>query len=194
MHRISLATLVVATMLVLAPRAEAQLLPSFGIAGGLNFANVSDAVGGRVSEAVGYHIGGYGDFGFGPVGVRGSVLYVRAGDIAVPSLIPLFGANTAVEFIAVPVDLKFRAGFPLVNPYALVGPELRFPLGDLSDHPNARGTSWAANLGVGADIGAFIGPQVFAELRYGLDLTGFLDDPNESVRVSVFYLRLGIGF
>jgi len=192
--RTVLTTLAMAVGLaVTAPQSQAQLLPSFGVTGGLNFASLSDAAGISLDDAVGYHIGAYGEFGFGQIGVRGSVLYVRAGNIAFPSPVPILGSDAAVEFIAIPIDLKYGAGIPLVNPYALVGPELRFPLGDLTDDPDSRSMAWAINLGVGAEIGAFIGPQLFAELRYAFDVTGFIDDANDSIRVSVFYLRIGIG-
>jgi hypothetical protein len=178
-----------------APVAQAQLLPSVGITGGLNFSNISDAASARLDQSVGYHVGAYIDLSLPlvPVGFRGSVLYVRAGDIAFPSPVPFFGSDAAIEFIAVPIDAKFSLGLPLVSPYGFLGPEIRFPMGELRDHDNVRDNAWALNLGVGADIGAFIGPKVFAELRYGIDLTGFVD-ADDTIRVSPFYLRLGIGF
>ncbi len=186
------AALLAALLLISAPRAEAQVLPSFGIVGGLNFGSLGDAATANLDEAVGYHIGAFGDMGFGLFGIRTSVMYVRAGNIAFPSALPVLGDETSVEFIAIPIDLKYGAGLPLVNPYVLVGPELRFPLGGISEDPDAKSTVWAINLGAGADIGTVIGPRLFAELRYAFDMTGFVDR-DESIRVSLFYLRLGIG-
>jgi hypothetical protein len=183
---------------VTAPTAQAQLLPSFGLTGGLNFGSLSDAATVDLDESTGYHIGVFSDFGFGPVGVRGSLMYVRAGNLGLP--IVGGGGDAVVSFIALPVDLQYRAGTPLVNPYALFGPELRFPLGDLAD-ADARSVAVALNLGVGASFGAFIGPTVFAELRYAFDVTGFFDDGvagvpasvDDSVKLNIFYLRIGVG-
>jgi hypothetical protein len=193
--RLLLITAGISAAMLFAPASQAQLLPSVGITGGLNFSNVSDAAAARLDQSVGYHVGAYIDLSLPlvPVGFRGSVLYVRAGDIAFPSPVPFFGSDAAIEFIAVPVDAKFSLGLPLVSPYGFLGPEIRFPMGELRDHDDVRNNAWALNLGVGADIGAFIGPSFFAELRYGIDLTGFID-ADDTIRVSPFYLRVGIGF
>lgn len=180
--------------LLLAPPAQAQLLPRIGVTGGLNFTSLADAATANLDQAVGYHVGAYLDLSLPlvPVGLRGAVLYVRAGDMAFPSPVPFFGSDAAIEFIAIPVDAKLSLALPLVSPYAFLGPEIRFPMGDLREHEQAR-NAWALNLGVGVDVGAVIGPRLFAELRYGLDLMGFVADEQEPIRVSLFYLRVGVG-
>lgn len=202
MRRISAILFVaVMTLAVTALPARAQFLPSFGITGGLNFTGLSDAATANLDQATGYHIGAFTSFDVGPIGLKASVLYVRAGDLGFPAGIPIFGNDKAsATFIAVPLDLKYGAGTPLVSPYGLIGPEFRFPIGDLAD-ADARNVALALNLGVGADFGFFIGPSVFAELRYALDMTGFFEDgvgnlpasQDESVRMNMFYLRIGIG-
>jgi len=175
-----------------APSAHAQIIPKFGVTGGLNFGSLSDAAGLDLESSTGYHVGIFGDVGFGPLAARASVLYVKAGDVGE-------GDNEAgVTFIAVPVDFKFRFPSPVVKPYALLGPEARFATGDLAD-ADARSVNFAINAGVGAELDALVGPSVFAELRYALDVTGFFDDEafgiptDDSFKVSVFYLRVGIG-
>lgn len=170
--------------------AQAQLLPSFGIAGGLNFANLSDAATANLDNAVGFHAGIYADFGFGPLAVRGAVLYTRAGGITDQS-----GTETiTVDFIGIPIDLKYVVSLPVVQPYVFIGPELRFPIGDIRREGIGltRQMPVAVSFGAGLDVGMFIGPQAFVELRYSLDTTGFFD-LEDSVRVSLFYLRLGVG-
>lgn len=173
-----------------APLAHAQLIPSFGVTGGLNFGSLSDAAGADLDQSTGYHVGVFGDFGIGPIGARASVLYVRVGDIE----LPLFN-DPEVSFIAVPLDLQYRFPTPVLKPYALLGPEARFAVGDLADL-NAESVALALNLGVGAEFSAIIGPKVFAELRYGFDVTGFAPgdfEGDDDFKVNAFYLRIGVG-
>jgi hypothetical protein len=179
--------------------AHAQIIPKFGATGGLNFGSLSEAAGLDLDSSTGYHIGVFGDVGVGPLAARVSVLYVRVGDVG----IPVFGGDlidtedATVSFVAVPVDVKFRFPSPVLKPYALVGPEARFAVGDLADL-EAETVAFALNFGVGAELSAIVGPSVFAELRYGLDVTGFApgtagDLADEDFRVNAFYLRVGVG-
>lgn len=175
-----------------APLAQAQVLPSFGLTGGLNFGSLSDAAGAKLDQSTGYHVGVFGDVNLLALGARVALLYVKAGDIGIGP------DDLSVTFIAVPVDLKYQFPSPLVKPYALLGPEFRFATGDLSD-ADARSLNLAINAGLGAELSALIGPKVFAELRYALDVTGFAGDTfsgvptDDSFKVSAFFLRLGIG-
>ncbi len=192
-----------AALFAAAPLAHAQLIPSFGVTGGLNFGSLSDAAGADLDQSTGYHIGIFGDVGFGPLAFRASILYVKAGDISFP-VIGGDDGEAGVAFVAVPVDFKYRFPSPLVKPYALFGPEVRFPTGDLTDFSGSRSATLALNLGVGAELSAIIGPSVFAELRYGFDVTGFVDggelpggagtfSNDDSFKVNAFYLRVGVG-
>jgi hypothetical protein len=194
--------LVALAALLSAPAAHAQLIPSvdLGVTGGLNFGSLGDATGVDLGSATGYHLGAYAEVGVAGFNVRPALLYVRAGALDLTA-IPGFGSEETVSFLAIPVDLKFAASTPLVQPYGLVGPELRLPLGEVFDGPGGRDTAVALNVGVGARLGAFIGPSVSAELRYSFDVTGFVEDTalfgaggaDESFRVNVFYFRLGVG-
>lgn len=202
MRRISsILFVVVMALAATALPARAQFLPSFGVTGGLNFTGLSDAATADLDQATGYHIGAFTSFDVGPIGLKASVLYVRAGDLGFPAVVPVLGNdNAAATFISVPIDIKYGTGTPVISPYGLIGPEFRFPTGDLAD-ADARNMAIALNLGVGADFGLFIGPSIFAELRYALDMTGFFEDgigdlpasQDESVRMNMFFLRVGVG-
>src|SRR5690606_35630850 len=145
----------------------------------------------------GYHIGVYAEVGLAGFAVRPALLYVKAGELDF-SAVPGFGDAGDVSFLAIPVDLQFAASTPLLQPYGLVGPELRVALGEVFDRDGARDTAVALNVGAGARLGAFIGPSVSAELRYSFDVTGFVDDASdfggadESYRFNVFYVRVGV--
>lgn len=186
-------------LVLAAPAAHAQLIPSFGVQAGLNFASFSDAASFDTGRSAGFHVGGYGQAGFGPVGLKAGVLYVSGGRIEAQGEAAA-REELNVAFVAVPVDLQLRGAFPLVTPYALVGPELRFAVGDLLD-AEARGVAVGASVGAGVDVRPLVGPRVFAELRYGFDVTGFFRDgvagvpatENESVRVGLFFARVGVG-
>ena len=190
-------TALLALLLALAPASSAQLLPSvdFGVTGGLNFSSLGDAAGLDLGQSTGYHVGAYAEVGVGGLGIRPAVLYVKAGEIAFPG----FG-DESVGFFAIPVDLKYSASTPLVQPYGLLGPELRIPTGEVFDRDGTRSTAVALNVGAGARLGAFIGPSVSAELRYSFDVTGFVEDTalfgaggaDESFRFNVFYVRVGV--
>lgn len=197
--RYAVLTLVLAFGAMLAaPNAQAQIIPKFGATGGVNFGSLSDAAGLEFDSATGYHVGVFGDVGFGPLAARVSVLYVSAGDVGIPVFGDIIDTEEAnVSFIAVPVDFKFRFPSPVVKPYALLGPEARFAVGDLADL-DAETLAFALNFGIGAELDAIIGPSVFAELRYGLDVTGFApgeagDAADEDFRVNAFYIRIGVG-
>ena len=191
MRSLRLALLALAVALT-APLAHAQLIPSFGVTGGLNFGSLSDAAGADLDQSTGYHIGVFGDFGFGPLATRASLLYVKAGEIEG------LADDASISFIAIPLDLKFQFPSPVVRPYALIGPEARFATGDLAD-ADARSVNLAINAGIGAELSALIGPKAFAELRYAFDVTGFFDDEafgiptDQSFKVNVFFLRVGVG-
>ena len=185
-----------------APAASAQVpfIPQFGVLGGVNFGSLTDAASADLDNATGFHIGAFAELGVGPIGVRPAVIFVKAGEITIPSL---GGISDAFEtsYIAVPVDIRYSPlPTPVIKPYLLVGPEVRLPLGELSDLPNAKSVGLAANIGVGANIGAIIGPKFFGEIRYAFDVSGFRDDEElpgnlelGKVGVNGFFVTVGVG-
>ena len=178
-------TLFLLALLALAPAAGAQI-PSFGAAVGVNFASLGDAGAVDLDNATGFHAGVYADLGLGPLSVRPGIFYVRAGSV--------LSSDENVDWIAIPVDVLLSTGAPLLEPYALIGPEARVPLGEVFAD-GTRSFALAANIGVGVEVGGFLLPSAFAEIRYGLDLSGLRDDPDvdESVKVNVVMLRVGAG-
>jgi hypothetical protein len=181
MRKLFLAALVAA----LSPVAAAQI-PSFGGAIGLNFASLGDAGTVDLDNATGFHAGVYADLGLGGVSVRPGLFYVRAGRVLT--------SDENVDWIAIPVDVRLSTGTPLIKPYALAGPEARIPVNQVFVD-GTRSFALAANVGVGLEVGGFLLPNAFAEVRYGLDLSGLRDDPDvdESVKVNVVMLRVGAG-
>jgi len=177
-----------------APLAQAQIIPNLdlGIAGGVNFASLSDAGSFDLDNSTGYHIGLYADVGIPLVAFRTGVYYVSAGDI--PSAVSVGDPDESVNFVAVPVDFQIKTPTPLVQAYALVGPEFRFPVDGL-DTFDTNSMQLAGNVGLGVRGGVpLIGPSGFLELRYGRDFSGIRDtDSEDDVKVNLVQLRVGLG-
>ena len=176
---------------VSSPAASAQVpfIPQFGVLGGVNFASLSDAraaVGGADGEAslegsTGFHVGAFAELGLGPIGIRPAVMFVKAGSIEFPSLNNV-GDTFETSYIAIPVDVRYSPlPTPIIKPYFLAGPEVRLPLGDIADIRNSRSIAVGANIGVGAKLGAIVGPTFFGEIRYAFDITGFVEDKELAV-------------
>lgn len=182
--------------LAFSPVAHAQLLiPSvdLGVAGGVNFGSINDAVGAELNNSTGFHIGVYGDVSMSIVSFRGGLYYLQAGNVETGDA----QENVSADFITVPVDFHVQLPVPIVRPYALVGPELRFPIGEKGEFVDTESVNVAVNFGVGAKLGLPVGPSGFLELRYALDATGFAEntvlETDNHYKVSMFMLRAGIG-
>ena len=189
-----------ALVAALALPARAQFLPSFGVTAGANFSSLTDAGSLDLDNSTGFHVGVFADLGIGPLALRPAVLYQRVGEV---DFTPAGVANLDSEdlsFIAVPIDLKFGFPSPLVKPYALVGPEFRFPTGGITDIEgfDTKSVNTAINVGAGAELSALIGPKVFAELRYAFDVSGLADSElgtvsDANLKVNLFMIRIGVG-
>ena len=188
-----------ALLLALAvPRAEAQLIPSLdlGIAGGVNFANLSDAGSLDLDNSTGYHVGLYADVGVLFASARVGVFYVRAGDIRSDVQVGVGDEfDDSYDYVAVPIDFQIKTPTPLVQAYALVGPEFRFAVDGL-DTFDTESVTYAGNVGLGVRGGVpLIGPSGFLELRYGRDFSGINnnDGSDNDVKVHLVMIRAGIG-
>lgn len=193
-----------------------------GIVAGLNYGSVEDVDFGDAEttyqERSGYHVGIYLDLGLGPFAVRPGVRYIEAG--------PLFNGlsdalrddqgvgvaegldNFDVNMFVVPVDIRLELPFPLVQPYAFGGPEMRFAStssasSDLAD--DLRQNELTGNLGVGAQITVpGIGVTLSPEARYTFGLTGLMGETINvagrsfetagAQKVNMFFLSLGLQF
>ncbi|WP_420455376.1 outer membrane beta-barrel protein [Rubrivirga sp.] len=179
-----------------APQAQAQIIPSLdlGVAGGVNFASLSDAQTLDLDNSTGYHIGLYADVGVLFASVRTGVYYVRAGDIRADAQTPNDNFDTSFDYVAVPVDFQIKTPTPIFQAYALIGPELRFPVDGL-DTFETENVQYAGNVGLGVRGGLpLIGPSGYLELRYGRDLSGLRSDADDDdVKVHLVMIRLGVG-
>ena len=182
------------------PPANAQLVPSLdlGVAGGLNFASLGDAQSFDLDNSTGYHIGLFADVGVLFFSARTGVYYVAPGDIREVGIGDVVDRETSAAYVSVPVDFQIKTPTPLVQAYALLGPEFRFPVSEL-DAFEQENVTVAGTIGLGVRGGVpLIGPSGFLEGRYGFDLTGLngsdaLGNSDDDVRLNVFMIRVGVG-
>ena len=181
MNRNSLFGLALIATLLLASSATAGPV-QWGIRGGWNFDSMSEVDTGSeqvsFNTQTGYNVGLFADFGFGPLGVRPGISYLKTG--------PLFSGATFVtddqaqlSYIAVPLDLRYKLPIPGASPYLATGPELRALVGgaptELEEQLAKYGATWGVGLGfeIGPPMGGF---RFIPELRYSFDLTGLVKD------------------
>lgn len=176
-----------------APHAQAQLVPSLdlGIAGGINFANLSDAGTADLDNSTGFHIGAYADVGVLFFSARTGLYYLRAGNVPNAGT---SGEDGTVSFISIPVDFQFQTPTPFVKAYALIGPEFRFPLDGIETFER-ESVNTVANVGLGVKGGLpLFGPSGFLEIRYSYDFSGIRNtDTDEDFKVNLFLIRAGVG-
>lgn len=184
--------------LVLAPAAHAQLIPSIslGVAGGPNFSSFNEVAGASLDGTTGYHVGVYGDVSIPFISLRTGLYYLSAGDVETTA----GTQRVSADFVTIPVDFRFKTPTPVVQGYALVGPEFRFPIGEGDALIDKSSVNIAANVGIGAAFKApLVGPSAFLELRYSQDVTGFADDvtpglsTDNTYKLSLVQVRLGVG-
>ncbi len=185
-----------AALVLLAPAAHAQLIPSLdvGLAGGANFASLSDAGQADFDASTGFHIGAYADIGALFFSGRTGVYYLRAGDVDTDGNAATEGE--AVSFVTIPVDFQFQTPTPVIKGYAFVGPEFRFPVNGF-DTFDRQAVNYAVNVGAGVKGSIpVVGYGGFVELRYARDLNGVVDPAVEDgpgYKVHLFMVRAGIG-
>lgn len=196
---------VVVTLLAARP-AQAQV----GVAAGLNFDNLSDievsSAKATFDSATGYHIGIFVDLALGPVAVRPGVFYRHLGnlDLGGSLIIDDVTETFDISLIEAPIDLRFRLGVtPLISPYILAGPVIRFAATDnelFEDNLENFSLSIDVGFGIEVKLGAV---KLFPELRYAFGVTRFLKEdiiindititPEDEARLNTFMIRLGIG-
>ena len=186
-YSLRLASLSLSLLFLLWAPAPARALIDTGLSGGINFASLDDIDIGDASTSyesrTGYHVGLYAKGGLGPLAVRAGVVYLNAGplfegltdEVDLPSS---FEDDFDVRFLAVPIDLHYRLPTPMLTPYILVGPELRFDVTSADDFDdNMKSTYFAGNIGVGAEFSLpILELSIAPELRYSFDLTGMTDE------------------
>jgi hypothetical protein len=205
--RILLSVIFALALLSSASSAHAQ----FGIAAGLNFDRISD-IDARDADvtfenASGFHVGAFFDLGLGPVAIRPGVFYrnIRGIEYDLTSLAVGARPSFDLNLVEVPIDIRIRTTTPIVRPYALAGPVIRFASTPDEDFEDAiENLSVAANIGAGVEIRIpMTGIRLFPELRYSFGVTRFTRDEFEILGRTIrsegrqndssVMLRLGIG-
>lgn len=185
-----------------APRADAQGL---GISAGANFNSLSDIDTGSqeatFDNATGWHLHLWFDLPVGPIALRPGLRYMDAGAVFEDDDLDIPNAEEVVSLLEIPIDLRYRFTMPLVTPYILAGPVLRFPTGN-ENEDRFKSFSVAAGIGVGAEVG-FAGLRVYPELKYTFGITRFTEDEYElggidfevddSQHLNAVMLSVGIG-
>lgn len=198
----------VAPLLALALAAPTARAQGLGITGGGNFAELSDIDTGdrqaTFDNVSGWHIGLWLDVPLGPVALRPGIRYMGAGELfedARVDDVPGAFQEASVDLLEIPIDVRFRFGLPLIAPYVMAGPVLRFPAGD-DDEERFRAFSLAGGAGVGLEVGLG-GLRLYPELKYTFGITRFTEEsyelggvtisPDEDQRLNAVMLSIGIG-
>ncbi len=202
-----------ATLTIGAQNAGAVI--GLGATAGLNFVSLDDIEVGDSKSTyegrTGYHLGGYIETGFGPLGVRAGLLYVNAGALfnglsEIPGVPEDFEDDFDVKFYAIPVDVMYRMVTPMVTPYIVGGPEFRFNTGAPDDfEDNFQSSIVMGSIGVGVRIGApGAGFSLSPELRYEFGVDNLVEDEFEVAGAAIsategqdlngWVLRVHVGF
>jgi hypothetical protein len=147
--------------------AEAQI--RFGVKGGVNVAGAKfDRDAFRPDNVTGFHFGPVLDaaIGQGGIGLDAAVLYARKG----------FDADAELKvrntFLEVPVNVKFKLGLPLVNPYVAAGPYVDIRIaGDKAESIVRQIKTKAFGAGLNFGAGAELFNTLQLSLTYSLGLT-----------------------
>ncbi|MEZ4699069.1 MAG: outer membrane beta-barrel protein [Rhodothermales bacterium] len=204
--------LLLASLLVLLTLpAKAQI----GFAGGyaLNMANspsFTSSASNSFEPSGGFNLGMFYDFRFGKVTFRPGA-FVRQADFdweiegLSAALNPLKSSIRVAEF---PLDFLIHFRMETLSPYVVLGPSFNFLHTDQPDLrqtlDNPKGSTSFASFNIGA--GLEFQPEgwglvFFPEIRYGLALSGFMDEDyivrtiafsSDQQRISNLVLRLGI--
>lgn len=204
-HRFTILPLLVTALLLTASTqtADAQGL---GLSVGANFNELSDIDSGdreaTFDNATGWHLHLWVDLPAGPIALRPGIRYMDAGAVFQDDDLVIPDEEQAISLLEIPIDLRYRFTVPIVTPYVLAGPVLRFPTGNDDDSDRLQSFSVAANLGVGAELG-LAGLRVYPELKYTFGITRFTEEEYElggvtfqaddSQHLNAIMLSLGIG-
>lgn len=180
---------------------------NLGLSVGANFNELSDIDTGdreaTFDNATGWHVHLWYDLPVGPVALRPGIRYMDAGEVLKGETdLGDLDEDATLSVIEVPVDVRFRFTMPLITPYVMVGPVLRFPTSSDDDGDRFKSFSLAGGAGLGVELG--LGSlRLYPELKYTFGITRFTEDeyelggitiePDESQRLNAIMLSLGIG-
>ncbi len=161
--------------------------PSFGVLGGLHLANLAvrpNPTDASLDSIKRGNIGGLVEVGLRPnVSFQARCMYVpkgaRLADIADEITL---SATTVIDYVSVPLLLKFKADVGKIRPYAVVGPELGFKVG--------AGASLSTTASVPQDILDMVEKEINDQVKdsvkstdVALDFGGGIEIP--SGRISI---------
>ena len=160
--------------------ANAQI--RFGVKGGVNIANATfnkDVY--KLDNVTGFHIGPVIDGAFGPggVGIDAAILFSRKGFRTEPETV-------RNDFLEVPINLKFKFGLPLVNPYLAFGPYLSFRIGGSEKWLVSGVVDQIKTQSFGAGLNFTAGAEVFNKLMVGLTYGWGLTDNYKTFEANNF--------
>ncbi len=172
---------------------NAQSLPEFGVKGGLNYSTFNDTE--DVEYKTGFLVGGYANFKIpaSPMSVQPEILFAQYGADVEDS-----DATFVVNYIQVPVLLKFGFDTPGAKPNVYFGPYMNFNTkaeienndGALNLEDSAKDTEYGVVVGAGLDVS-----KLRLGLRYTAGLTNVADDDfNDSAKNGAIALTIGIAF
>jgi len=147
----------------------------FGVKGGVNLSNAKFDGGATLkSENIaGYYLGPSLEamLGRGGLGLDLALLYSRKG----------FDSDeyntVANSYLEVPVNLKFKLGLPLVNPYVIAGPYIDFCVGGKKAWDTVKDLETqlkTKSFGAGLNFG--LGVELFSKFQVGLNYSMALTD------------------
>ena len=164
MKRLGLLWVVIALFVVTA--ADAQF--RFGVKGGLNIANAKfekDVL--NADNVTGFQFGPSveGMFGRGGIGFDLAVLYSQKGFSS-------YKDKVKNDFLEIPLNLKFKLGIPLVNPFVSFGPYASFRVNGDENWTFKENVSGVVDQvktqSFGAGMNFSLGAELFDHLQVGL--------------------------
>ncbi|MEX0748188.1 MAG: outer membrane beta-barrel protein [Rhodothermales bacterium] len=204
-------TILIATTLLIFAVPRTGHSQGLGVSVGANFNDLSDINAGNREEtfenASGWHVHLWLDLPLGPVALRPGIRYMDLGnlfeDSSIEDRFSAFDPDQAVALLEIPIDVRIRLGLPLISPYVLAGPVLRFPTETGEENQfQLKSFSVAAGVGVGVEIG-LVGFRLYPELKYTFGITRFTEEEfriggvtfeaDDDQRLNAIMLSLGVG-
>ena len=190
--------------------APAQAQP--GLAGGLNFSSIDDAVGseasqeGLLDQSTGFHIGVFYNVDVGPVSLRPGVFFREIGQYQLQREENGVTENFDLRSLEIPLDTRLHVlSLPLIRTYVLAAPVIGLPGGDEGIRDATENLSLTADIGAGFEVSVpGVRATVKPEFRYSLGGTSFFQDefevgnatfrPEDADQFTSVMLRLGVMF
>ena len=181
MRRVCYFWIVVALFAVTTVEAQVR----FGIKGGVNIANASfntDVF--KLDNVTAFHFGPVieGMFGKGGIGLDAAVLFTRKGFKTEPETVKN-------DFLEIPVNLKFKFGIPVINPYFAVGPYASFRVAGRERWNLIVDQIRTQSFGAGLNFSA--GAEILNRLQLGLTYGWGLTDNYKTFDKNDLYSYIG---